>query len=356
MNNVLWLSLKKNLMLPEKLVIHNEASTLLGDFFKTATYSQIGVLADLNTTTSCYPLVKKYLPAHILLEVPAGEEFKTLDTCVTVWEQLTLHNFDRHSLLVIIGGGVLGDLGGFCAATYKRGIDFLLMPTTLLAQVDASIGGKLGIDFQHYKNHIGVFQEPASTLINPSFLKSLPPRELRSGFAEIIKHCLISDRIMWDTIRQRSLENQDWDTLIRHSAEFKYSVIQQDPREKGLRKILNFGHSIGHAVESFFLDHYARLFHGEAIAVGMICESHIAMKKGLIQKSELEQISEFILTIYGKVAVPPLSSLIDIMAQDKKNKGNRILMALTEGIGKAVWDVEVNPQDIDDALDYYKSR
>ena len=339
----------------EKLVIRTEVNTLISGFLKDTFYSQIGVLVDENTRKSCYSVIQNQLPAHKLIEIPAGEENKTLETCTKVWEQLTENKFDRHSLLIILGGGVLGDLGGFCAATYKRGIDFLLIPTTLLAQVDASIGGKLGIDFQHYKNHIGVFQEPVSTQISPIFLETLPERELRSGFAEVIKHCLISDRAMWETISSRSLKDQDWNVLIKHSAEFKLSVIRQDPKEKGLRKILNFGHTIGHAIESYFLDHNERLFHGEAIAVGMICESYIGFKKEMISRSDLDQISNFISKIYGKVNLPEVDLIITLMAQDKKNKGNKILMALTEGIGKAVWDIEVSREEIEEALRGYAS-
>jgi len=342
-------------MQPEKLVIHDETSLLLGNFFKNTSYSQIGVLVDNNTKKSCYGQIQNLLPPHFLIEVKSGEEFKNLKTCEEVWNQLTDHHFDRHALIIIVGGGVLGDLGGFCAATYKRGIDFILVPTTLLAQVDASIGGKLGIDFLSYKNHIGVFQEPVSTLISPTFLKTLPERELRSGFAEVIKHCLISDRTVWDRIRTQSLKNQDWSRLIKHSAEFKYSVIRQDPKEKGLRKILNFGHTVGHAVESYFLEMPVRLFHGEAIAVGMICEAHIAFKKGLVKKEEMDMISGFIIEIFGKVDLPAAKPLMALMAQDKKNRGNKIFMALIEGIGKAVWDIEVSESEIENALNYYES-
>jgi 3-dehydroquinate synthase len=342
--------------MPERFEIHSEPAHLVREFFINKTYSQIVVLADVNTATGCYPSLKSALPPHLLIQVQPGEAAKNLETCVTIWQQLTDHQLDRHSLVLVLGGGVLGDMGGFCAATYKRGIDFVLMPTTLLAQVDASIGGKLGIDFNHFKNHIGVFQTPVTTLISPAFLKTLPPRELRSGFAEIIKHCLISDAQMWDAIRSKSLDEQDWNKLILHSVNFKSKVITEDPREKGLRKILNFGHSIGHAIESYFLDTDHRLFHGEAIAIGMITESFIALKKGLVKKSELDQINEYIFQIFGKANLAVEDrAILDNIYQDKKNKGNRILMALTKGIGQAVWDVEVNETEITESLAYYRS-
>lgn len=310
---------------------------------------------DVNTEKFCYSLLKDALPAHEVISIEAGEEHKNLEACQQVWGKLTHFHFDRHSLLLILGGGVIGDLGGFCAATFKRGIDFVLLPTTLLAQVDASVGGKLGIDFQQYKNHIGVFCEPAATLISPTFLNSLPERELRSGFAEIIKHCLISDRSMWDVLKKKSLTNQDWNVLIPHSVAFKKEVVETDPKEGGLRKILNFGHTVGHAVESYFLS-TNRIFHGEAIAVGMICESFIGWKKNLLTKEELDEISAYLKQVYPTVTLPSARQpILDLMSQDKKNKGNRILMALTKGIGQAVWDVEVSAEEIDASLDYYQS-
>jgi len=343
-----------NLM--SQISILNNPQELLNAFFADRQYSSVAVLTDVNTLKYCYPQVQSVLPAHSMITLPAGEEHKNLESCKLVWEKLTEHQFDRHSLLVVLGGGVLGDLGGFCAATYKRGIDFVLIPTTLLSQVDASVGGKLGIDFQQFKNHIGVFCEPVATLICASFLSTLPERELRSGFAEIIKHCLISDKAMWNVIRSLSLHEQDWATLINHSVAFKKQIVESDPREKGLRKILNFGHTVGHAVESWFLNSENRLFHGEAIAVGMIAEASIAEAKEMISRDELEEITRYILQIYPKVSLPEaFENIIKLMAQDKKNKGNKILMALPYGIGQAIWDMEVSPAEIEESLKYYQS-
>jgi 3-dehydroquinate synthase len=259
-------------------------------------------------------------------------------------------------LLLILGGGVLGDMGGFCAATFKRGIDFMIIPTTLLAQVDASVGGKVGIDFLHFKNHIGVFCEPKATLIDSSLLKTLPERELRSGFAEVVKHCIISDPAMWQTIRSRNLHDQDWEILVKHSVAFKKAVTDADPREKGLRKILNFGHTIGHALESYFLAEGNRIFHGEAIAMGMVMESFIACDKKLIGVAQLDEITSFLIKIFEKQEMPwGDSALIQLTKQDKKNKGNDILMALPEGIGKAKWDIAVSEDELEKSFDYYRS-
>lgn len=329
---------------------------LLSGFLARKSWSQLAVLTDSNTQQVCFPLIQSAVTGIEPFVVPAGEEHKNLDTCKLVWEHLTRKQLDRHALVIIIGGGVLGDLGGFCAATYKRGIDFILVPTTLLAQVDASVGGKLGIDFLNYKNHIGVFHEPVATLISPAFLKTLPERELRSGFAEVIKHCLIADQAMWAALKKNSLANQNWEKLLTHSVDFKRSVVVTDPKEKGLRKILNFGHTVGHAVESYFLEAGQRIFHGEAIALGMIAEANLAVSKNLLKESELDEIAGYLKQIYPLIRLPKdRTEIFRLMIQDKKNKDNRILMAMPEGIGKARWDVEVTLEEISASLNYYES-
>jgi len=337
--------------------VHTDVSVLLKTFFQGKDYSQVVVLTDRNTRLHCYPLVNTLLPAHEVIEIEAGETFKNIDTCQVIWQKMTDLRLDRHALVVVLGGGVLGDMGGFCAATYKRGVDFLLIPTTLLAQVDASVGGKLAIDFNGIKNHIGVFQLPAATLVCPAFLKSLPFRELRSGYAEVIKHCIISDRTMWDVIRKKDVEGQDWETVIRHSVDFKTRVVTEDPKEKGLRKILNFGHTIGHALETYYLESDYRLFHGEAIAAGMIAESYLAKKKGLISAEEEEEIRKYLVQIYGNIKVPKnLGPVMEIMRQDKKNKGNKILMALPKNIGNAIWDVDVTEEEVIESLSFFEKH
>jgi 3-dehydroquinate synthase len=270
---------------------------------------------------------------------------------------MTDQALDRHSVLIVIGGGVLGDMGGFCAATFKRGIDFVLIPTTLLSQVDASIGGKLGVDFNHFKNHIGVFQHPALTILHAGFLKTLSSRELRSGFAEIIKHTLISDPAMWETIRLSSYSSLDWQALTKHSVSFKQKVVSEDPKEKGLRKILNAGHTIGHAIETYLLDSGNKVLHGEAIAGGLIVEGFIARERGLLKADALEAISTYILSIYGKVQIADNADdrILELALQDKKNLGNKILCVLLDGIGKARWDCEISSDEVKRALSFYRS-
>lgn len=226
--------------MPEHVQITADIATALRGCIANH-YSQIAVLVDENTKQHCYPLIRDVIPTHSLIEIKAGERYKTIETCCAIWDHLTQAKFDRHGLAIMLGGGVIGDMGGFAAATFKRGIDFLLIPTTLLSQVDASVGGKLGVDYQGFKNHIGLFKEPKATLIAPVFLGSLAEKELRSGYAEVIKHSLIGDARMWNTIRKSPIKEQEWERLIAASVAFKLSVTKEDPTERGLRKILNFG-------------------------------------------------------------------------------------------------------------------
>ncbi|WP_247232628.1 3-dehydroquinate synthase [Telluribacter sp. SYSU D00476] len=320
-------------------------------------YSKVVVIADTQTRRHCYPLVKPLLPAHTLVTVPSGEAHKNLTTCEQIWNTMTKAELDRHALVLNIGGGVIGDMGGFCAAVYKRGIDFVQIPTTLLSQVDASVGGKLGIDFQGLKNHLGVFNLPRVVLIDPTFLQTLPPQELRSGFAEIIKHCLIADAAKWEEIRYKDLDEQNWTDLIAHSVEVKKKVVEQDPTEKGLRKILNFGHTLGHAVETHFLTKPKgeRLLHGEAIAVGMIMESYIAYRKKMIDRQVLEQVEEFIFSIFGKIFIQSedVETIINLTRQDKKNRGREIRFSLLNGVGSCAYDIPVSSAEMRQALAYY---
>ncbi|OJV18551.1 MAG: 3-dehydroquinate synthase [Dyadobacter sp. 50-39] len=329
----------------------------LPDFLSSKQYSKIIVIADNNTKRHCYPILKTFLPKHSVVTVPGGEAHKTLATCEKIWEAMTKEELDRHALVVNVGGGVIGDMGGFCAAVYKRGIDFIQVPTTLLSQVDASVGGKLGIDFQGFKNHLGVFNIPKSVLIDPVFLKTLPEREIRSGFAEIIKHCLIADGAKWEEIRAKDFEAQKWPDLIAHSVKIKQQVVDQDPTEKGLRKILNFGHTLGHAVETCFLNKgpKERLFHGEAIAVGMIMEAYLSFERKMIDQQTLTDIEEFLFATYGKVKIKPedIEEIIALTRQDKKNKGKEIRFSLLSGAGQCAFDIVVTAAEMGRSIAYY---
>lgn len=341
----------------DNICFSNNPAEDLSRFLAQKNYSKLTVLVDENTKRHCYPLIETSVRGAQVIEVKSGEEFKTLRTCEAIWGGMTDLQLDRHAAMIVLGGGVLGDMGGFCAATYKRGIDFILIPTTLLSQVDASIGGKLGVDFNSFKNHIGVFQVPAFTLLYSGFLKTLPENEIRSGFAEVIKHTLIADRTMWDIIRTRSLANQDWSTLMKHSVDVKSKVVREDPREKGLRKILNAGHTIGHAIESYLLDSNRKIMHGEAVAAGLIAEAFIAKQRNLLTNQALNEISRYILSVFGKIAIEEneLEAIGMLTQQDKKNKGNKVLCVLLDGIGKAQWDFEISLDEVKGALSFYRT-
>lgn len=337
-------------------VVIASISESLPQYLDGKNYSKVFLICDEHTKKHCYPILKPLLGKHKVIQIKSGEQEKHLATCEKIWTGMTEDELYRHSLVINLGGGVIGDMGGFCAATYKRGVDFIQIPTTLLAQVDASVGGKLGIDFHSFKNHIGVFQIPNAVLIDAQFLKTLPFNELRSGFAEIIKHCLIMDEKKWDEIRRKDFEEQDFNDLIGHSVEIKKQVVAADPTEKGLRKILNFGHTLGHAIETFYLGKpKLHLLHGEAIAAGMICESFISFERGMIDQRTLSQIEEFIFTIYGKATIlaQDIDEIIQLTAQDKKNKGKEIRFSLLEKAGKCTYDIAVSKTEMRKALEYY---
>ena len=332
-------------------------SDTLPRFIEQQNPSSLVVLVDTNTARHCYPLVKPLLPKHTLIKISAGETHKHLGTCEIIWAALTKANVDRHGLMLNLGGGVVGDMGGFCAATYKRGIAFAQLPTTLLSQVDASVGGKLGVDFQGLKNHIGVFQLPTAVLIDTTLLGTLSERELRSGFAEVIKHCLIADADEWSRIRRYDLEDLDWNRTVAHSVAIKERVVAEDPTEQGLRKILNFGHTLGHAVETHFLDRpRGRLLHGEAIAAGMVMEAYLSFKLGLIDELLLEQIEEYLFAVYGRVSLKDedMEPILTNTLQDKKNRAGQVRMSLIDGPGHCAYDVPVGKSLMRQALDYYR--
>ncbi len=340
----------------EVTITDNISETISKYLTNHTEYSGLAIIVDENTKLHCYPAISDSLPPHTLIQTKCGEEHKTLDSCRDIWLQLTEGAFDRQALVVNLGGGVIGDMGGFCAAAYKRGIAFINIPTTLLAMVDASIGGKLGIDFEHYKNHIGFFREPNEIFVDAAFLGTLDPRELRSGFAEVIKHSLIADADYWPNIAKYNFENQDWEKHIKHSIEVKEAVVKSDPTEKGYRKILNFGHTIGHAIESYFLDIPGKkLLHGESVAIGMICESWLSVQLTGLTESEYSKIRGYILKVYCKTGITSgaIEEIVSLCQQDKKNEKGKIRFSLLESLGKAIFDIDVKPDFITKSLEEY---
>ncbi len=323
------------------------------DFIEAKNYSKIVVLVDENTKKYCYEGMSLDKP-HSLIAIPSGEQQKQIQSCSSIWEQLLAHKCDRNSLLINLGGGVIGDMGGFCASTFMRGIDFIQVPTTLLSQIDASVGGKLGVDLNGIKNMVGLFNNPSMVWVQTSFLSTLPKRELRSGFAELVKHALILDQELWSELKKlESLDGIDnWQDLVYRSIEIKNKVVLQDPKEGGLRKILNFGHSIGHGIETLLLDGPNHLVHGEAVAHGMLIESKISVNKSQLSVEDYNSIKEFIQKIYGIFDSSQINiqELLQVIGKDKKNKGGVILMALIDQIGHCQQAVEVSPAEIVSAL------
>ncbi|EAR01207.1 3-dehydroquinate synthase [Maribacter sp. HTCC2170] len=343
-------------------VVHfnKTAFAALNDHLANSTYSKVFVLVDENTRTLCLPLLQKRLSnsfAFELIEIKSGEENKNISTCNDVWLALSELDADRRSLIINLGGGVVTDLGGFVASTYKRGINFINIPTTLLSMVDASVGGKTGVDLGPLKNQIGVINQPEMVLVVSEFLNTLEDRQMKSGFAEMLKHGLIQNIDYWEELK--GLENfEDIDGHIYKSVSIKNKVVIEDPTEKHLRKILNYGHTLGHAVESYFLENKDKetLLHGEAIAVGMILEAFLAHKLTGLAKNELEDIKSTFLDRYKKVNFTDrdIETILSLLKFDKKNSHGHINFVLLEAIGTPIIDVKIPNELYVQAFAYYK--
>jgi len=322
-----------------------------------ADYSQVYVLMDENTNQHCLPLLQDALVDDevyfFFLEVPSGEASKDLSTCASLWESLSEDNADRKTLVLNLGGGMITDLGGFVASLYKRGISFYNIPTSLLAMVDAAIGGKCGIDFVGFKNQIGVFQNAEQTFLYPPFLETLPELEFWSGMAEMYKHALISDTAHWTALKIFD-KAEVTPQLIEQSAALKAEVVANDPLEKGARKKLNFGHTIGHAVESYFLQKEKPMPHGYAIAFGMICEAHISAQQNRLNLVEYDEIEDYLKTKYEFPTIPEkdFPILFEFMQQDKKNEHGSVNFTLLNSIGSAVINQTATEDQIKASLTY----
>ena len=327
-------------------------------------YSNIFVFVDTNTHEHCLNDFLPYIYTDLKIEIiefENGEINKNIDTCVEIWQALTELGADRKTLIINLGGGVVTDLGGFVASTYKRGIDFINVPTTLLAMVDASIGGKNGVDLGNLKNQIGTITNPKMVLIDTDYLSTLIQTEMRSGLAEMLKHGLIADIKYWQKFLDLSaLDSDNLIELIQESIVIKNNIVTQDPTENGIRKALNFGHTLGHAIESYFLENDAKktLLHGEAIAVGMILESYISLQKNLISELEYQEIKTTINKIFDKILFEEndLEPILELLIHDKKNEYGNIQFALLDGIGKIKINQSVENELIEKAFDDYKNN
>ncbi len=345
-------------------VIFNENGYLsLSRFIAQNNYSNIFLLTDSNSNENCIPRFLSLLETEKnieIIEIEPGEAEKNITTCVEIWNILTELGADRKSLLINIGGGVITDIGGFVASTFKRGIDFINVPTTLLAMVDASIGGKNGVDLGNLKNQIGVINVPEMVIIDTDFLATLPQNEMRSGLAEMLKHGLIFDKDYWTEFQDLNQKDfADFDQLIHRSVEIKNEIVKQDPTENGIRKALNFGHTLGHAIESYFLENENKktLLHGEAIAVGMILESFISWQKGLLSEEEYLEIKNTINSIFEKIIFDDndIQPILNLLIHDKKNEYGKIQFALLNGIGKTALNQYTENELIIKSFNDYKN-
>ena len=345
--------------------IGGNVSAILDDLLSHSYYkkSRIFILADENTSG----LWKEHIsPATEILrtskhiEIPAGEKNKNIKTCEFVWSKLIHEGADRHSILVNIGGGMVTDLGGFIAATYKRGIRYINIPTTLTGMIDAAIGGKVGVDHDNLKNQIGRFLDPEAVVIHTGFLRSLPKQEFLSGYAEMAKHGLIGDAGYWNRIREMGPEGpEDWFELISRSVEIKVAAVRDDPYERKSRKALNFGHTVGHALESYHLKNTnLPLSHGVAVAAGIVCEAFISNKQAGLSSGSLSEITGFIREMFPPVIFPGehIMEIVEDMRNDKKNEEGNMLFTLIPVIGRAVVNQVARQETVTRSLEYYKQE
>ncbi|MCT4629141.1 3-dehydroquinate synthase [Winogradskyella sp.] len=336
----------------------------LNAYIKSSNPSKIFILVDTNTHEYCLPNFLAQLESgDIIIEVmemPEGEDHKTIDICTGVWEALSEYHADRKSLMINLGGGVVTDLGGFVASTYMRGMDYINVPTTLLAMVDASVGGKTGVDLGVLKNQIGITNEGSMVLIDTSFLETLPSNHMVSGYAEMLKHGLIYDKNYWNNlINFENLDISELNDMIYDSVVIKNTIVSQDPKEQGIRKVLNFGHTLGHAIESCFLSNADKtpLLHGEAIAIGMLLEAYISNKSVGLSNNEFEEIEKGILKTFSKVNITENDQKIifNLLKHDKKNSHGKVKFVLLEAIAKPKINCEVENDLILEAFKYYNS-
>ena len=331
-----------------------EAFVNLQNLLITKGFSKVFFLVDENTHDKCLPYLLQSLdelPDYEILEVDAGEQSKSAEVLMQLWMALSELQADRQSLIINVGGGVITDLGGFLAGTYLRGVSFINIPTSLLAMVDASCGGKNGINLDHLKNRVGLFLNPLAVCIIPEFLETLGWRERRSGFAEMLKHALIADDAYWYDLLDFDIQNDiPTEAMIARSVQIKQSIVEKDFRESGIRKALNFGHTMGHAIETASMDGQL-LMHGEAIALGMMAELYLSEKYTALDPQQAQKAIQSIQSIYPDLAPDfKADQLIEIMRSDKKNKNAEIRFALLREIGQPVVDVKVPEEGIREAL------
>lgn len=345
-----------------QIVFQEMGYNLLNKIIKENNYSKIFIVVDQNSNEYCLPTLLPLLETEVAIEIVEledGEENKTIETCIQIWKVLLELGADRKSLIINLGGGVITDMGGFIASTFKRGIAFINIPTTLLAMVDASVGGKNGIDFGGLKNQIGTITNPVLVIIDSGFLSTLPQNQLKSGLAEMLKHGLIAKKSHWNAFKDlKNINFNDFDALIFESIEIKNNIVTQDPTENGIRKALNFGHTLGHAIETYFLENPSKpnLLHGEAIAAGMVLESYISLQKNLITNSEFLEIKNQLHSVFEiiKIDENDYQDIINLLIHDKKNEYGNVQYALLNSIGKCIINQTTDNETINKAFIEYK--
>ncbi len=324
--------------------------------------SKIVVITDSNTTKFCLEYFVsrlKYNNEILNISIPAGEQYKNIESCMLVWNYLSKNEVDRNSLVINLGGGVITDLGGFVASTFMRGIEYINIPTTLLAMVDASVGGKTGVDLCYLKNQIGLIADPKMVIIDTFYIQTLPNEEFNSGVAEILKHGLIYSKDYWSLITKNNISNnQSLKKIIFESIEIKKSIVEQDPMEKNIRKSLNFGHTLGHAIETYSHSHKigtSPLLHGEAIAIGLILAGYISSEKLGFSKDLLQEIIKQYYKYFKKIdfSVQSINEITALLKFDKKNSNGRINFVLLQDIGKPILDQAVSNESIFNAFQFY---
>lgn len=337
------------------IVFTRNASAELRRILTDVASPDIFVLVDNNSRNYCIERLNiGYVPAEHIITIPEGEHNKTLESVVHIWQSLSALGARRNSILVNIGGGLITDIGGFAASCFKRGIRCVNIPSTLLAQVDASVGGKTGVNFNDLKNEIGTFAIPEEVIIDNIFLTTLPEKQVLSGFAEMLKHALLADEDHLAEVMQADLTkvaDEDFLGLIKKSVAVKAAIVQSDPREKGLRKALNFGHTIGHAIESIAIRKNLEIYHGDAVAYGMIAELYLSVKLLGFDEKHYEAVRKFIrgkYPVYHPVDEP--EELYELMLHDKKNEHDGVNFTLLRRPGEVVIDQYCSRNEILEAL------
>ena len=326
-----------------------EESTL-SDFLNDYRDNKKVVIVDENTNECCLPrLIAHFseLSNAEIIVLPTGEDNKAIEIAVSVWDALTEYQVGRYDLIINVGGGVITDMGGFIASCYKRGVDFINIPTSLLAMVDASIGGKTGVNLGQYKNQIGVFSNPKHVFIDTSFLTTLPAIEIKSGLAEMIKHGLLTSRELFDEIIDDLGKKNVDDGLLLKSIECKKQIVERDYLESGERKLLNLGHTIGHAIEGVFI-HDDKFTHGYCVALGLMVEAKISNSKNLLSDANFKHISERLLEYYPfpEFESNRVDQICSLLVNDKKNKEDKILSCLIKDFGDCIYDQEITKDEV----------